>query len=154
MDEHTLQEAFERFFTTKGVGKGTGLGLSTVQGIVIQSGGHVGLESELGKGSAFHIYLPVAERPMAEPQVLPDSDVEDGAETILLVEDEEAVGRFIAATLQNFGYRVVEACDADQGLRACASEAVDLLVTDVVPVHHGVSDQQYAWKARAGSSAA
>ncbi len=132
MDEHTLGHEFEPFFTTKGAERGTGLGLSTVQGIVMQSGGHVCAESELGKGSAFHIYLPVAERPTVEPSPLPLPDAKGGAETILLVEDQEAVRRTLVAILENYGYRVVETGDAGQALRACASQPVDLLVTDVV----------------------
>jgi CheY-like chemotaxis protein len=132
MDAHTLQHLFEPFFTTKGVGHGTGLGLSTVQGIVIQSGGHVGVESEVGKGSSFHIYLPVAERPTEQPRALPVADAEGGAETILLVEDQEEVRKFIATILGEYGYQVVQAQDAAQALRLCAAQPVDLLVTDVV----------------------
>jgi two-component system, cell cycle sensor histidine kinase and response regulator CckA len=132
MDEHTLEHLFEPFFTTKDLGKGTGLGLSTVQGIVLQSGGHIGVESEPGKGSAFHIYLPVAERPAVEPSLLTGAEAGGGAETILVVEDEEAVRRFIVAILKGYGYRVVETGDAEQALRECASQPVDLLLTDVV----------------------
>jgi PAS domain S-box-containing protein len=132
MDAHTLEHLFEPFFTTKGVGHGTGLGLSTVQGIVIQSGGHVGVESEVGKGSSFHIYLPVAERPTEQPRALPVADAEGGAETILLVEDQEEVRKFIATILGEYGYKVVLAQDAAEALLVCADQPVDLLVTDVV----------------------
>jgi CheY-like chemotaxis protein len=132
MDKHTLEHLFEPFFTTDGVGSGTGLGLSTVQGIVIQSGGHVGVESEVGQGSAFHIYLPVAERLTVEPGPLPPAGAEGGAETILLVEDQEEVRRFIAAILGDYGYRVVETGDAAEALRICAAQPVGLLVTDIV----------------------
>ena len=117
MDAHTLEHLFEPFFTTKNTGKGTGLGMSAVHGIAIQCGGHVGVESEVGKGSAIHIYLPVTGRPTEDPSPLPVADVEGGAETILLVEDQVEVRRFIATILGKYGYRVVEAVDADQALR-------------------------------------
>jgi CheY-like chemotaxis protein len=132
MDAHTLEHLFEPFLTTKGVGRGTGLGLSTVQGIVIQSGGHVEVESELGKGSAFRVHLPVAELPAVRPSALPVADAVGGAETILLVEDQEEVRKFIATILGEYGYQVVQAQDAAQALRLCAAQPVDLLVTDVV----------------------
>ena len=140
MDAHTLEHLFEPFFTTKEVGKGTGLGLSTVQGIVIQSGGHVDVESEVDKGSAFHVYLPVAERSTVEPSALPPADViKGGAETILLVEDQQTVREFVATILEGYGYRVVQAQDAAQALRVCAGQPVDLLVTDVaMPKMSGV----------------
>ena len=132
MDRRTLEHLFEPFFTTKGVNRGTGLGLSTVQGIVNQSGGHVMVESEVGKGSTFHIHLPVAELPTVQSRVLPAADARGGAETILLVEDQEEVRKFIATVLEAYGYRVLAAGDAEQGLRICAAQLVDLLVTDVV----------------------
>jgi PAS domain S-box-containing protein len=132
MDAYTLEHMFEPFLTTKGVGRGTGLGLSTVQGIVIQSGGHVEVESELGKGSAFRVHLPVAELPAVRPSALPVADAVGGAETILLVEDQEEVRKFIATILGEYGYKVVQAQDAAQALRLCAAQPVDLLVTDVV----------------------
>ena len=106
--------------------------MSTVLGVVLQSGGHLEVESEVGKGSAFHIYLPVAERPTAEPSALPPANAVGGAETILLVEDQDEVRRFTSTVLERYGYRVVEAVDADQALRVCAAQPVDLLVTDVV----------------------
>jgi two-component system cell cycle sensor histidine kinase/response regulator CckA len=132
MDQHTLEHLFEPFFTTKEVGKGTGLGLSTVQGIVIQSGGHVGVESEAGEGSAFHVYLPVAKFPAAEPCAVPVADSVGGTETILLVEDQKEVLKFVAMVLAKYGYKVVQAQDPEEALRVCAVQPVDLLVTDVV----------------------
>jgi PAS domain S-box-containing protein len=132
MDAHTREHVFEPFFTTKGVGRGTGLGLSMVQGIVIQSGGHMEVESELGKGSAFHIYLPIAARPMEEPNAPPLAEAAGGTETILLVEDQKNVREFIAKALRRFRYRVVAAGDGEEALRVCAEQRVDVLVTDVV----------------------
>jgi len=92
MSEETKAHIFEPFFTTKDVGKGTGLGLATVYGIVKQSGGFVWVESAVGKGATFEIYLPQAgEKAMrAEPESKPSS-VPRGSETILVVEDESGV---------------------------------------------------------------
>jgi DNA-binding response OmpR family regulator len=118
---------------------------------VIQSGGHVGVETEPDKGSAFHIYLPVAERPAVEPSPLPPADAKGGAETILVVEDHEEIRRFIAATLGDYGYRVVETGDAEQALHVCAAQPVDLLVTDIVmPKMSGVELARRARVALAG----
>ncbi|MSV27717.1 MAG: response regulator, partial [Bryobacterales bacterium] len=128
----TLEHLFEPFFTTKGEGNGTGLGLSTVQGIVIQSGGHIEVESEPGKGSSFCIYLPAAERRTVEPKPAPLLDVGGRKEAILLVEDQEQVRRFVAITLKQCGYRVVEAVDAAHALRLSADQPVDLLLTDIM----------------------
>jgi PAS domain S-box-containing protein len=151
MDQQTLENVFEPFFTTKGAGRGTGLGLSTVQGIVIQSGGHIVVESEPGQGSAFHVYLPVAERPAPAPGPLPPAEADGGAETILLVEDHEEVRRFIAAILSGYGYRVVDTGDAEQALNLCAAQPVDLLITDVVmPKMSGVELARRARLCRAG----
>ncbi len=132
MDRHTLDHLFEPFFTTKGVGKGTGLGLSMVQGIVNQSGGYVAVESEEGKGSAFHIYLPAATVPEPEPGPVPKATAAGGGETILLVEDQEAVRQLMLTILQEYGYKVVPAHDAHEALRICSAQAVDLLLTDIV----------------------
>ncbi|MDB5047117.1 MAG: Blue-light-activated protein [Fibrobacteres bacterium] len=127
---------FEPFFTTKEVGKGTGLGLSSVYGIIKQSGGLISVESEPGRGSEFKIYLPIVER-------IHESGSADGGagnrvpkhrtETILLVEDEETVRKFILRTLSAQGYTVLEAKDGAEGLilgERCQS--IDLLLTDVV----------------------
>ena len=139
MDAQILEHLFEPFFTTKGVGKGTGLGLSTVQGIAIQSGGHIVVESEPGKGSSFHIYLPVAERPALDPGPLPVAEAEGGTEAILLVEDQQQVCQFVAGVLRCYGYHVVEAVDAADALRRCAEQSVDMLITDVaMPKMSGV----------------
>ncbi len=136
MDEDTQSRIFEPFFTTKEVGKGTGLGLSTVYGIVKQSGGDVWVYSELEKGTTFKIYLPgVAERP-APVSVAPvekQSRELTGEETVLVVEDEEAVRALVTRVLRLNGYAVLEAASADQALAFTRSEPqVDLVLTDVV----------------------
>jgi two-component system cell cycle sensor histidine kinase/response regulator CckA len=126
---------FEPFFTTKGPGRGTGLGLATVYGIVQQNGGFITVTSEVGAGSRFTIWLPAV-----EGETLPDAapDVADlarlkGHETILLVEDEEAVRRVARLTLEMQGYRVIEASSGRQALElARDAPAIDLILTDVV----------------------
>ncbi|MDH5668195.1 MAG: PAS domain S-box protein [Nitrospira sp.] len=125
---------FEPFFTTKPVGKGTGLGLASVYGIIEQSKGSIGLFSEQGRGTTFKIYLPrVVEREVqkvVQPAVLPVL----GWETILLVEDEEGVGRFATRILSLEGYSVLNAEDGEAALELCARYAgpIHLLLTDVV----------------------
>jgi two-component system, cell cycle sensor histidine kinase and response regulator CckA len=126
---------FEPFFTTKQAGAGTGLGLATVYGIVQQMEGTIWVYSEPGKGSTFKILIPVvAAGDSSEPPV-PDEPVRAAeGETILLVEDEAGVRRFVRSMLEKRGYRVVEAEDAVQAL-ALASDStcqIDLLLTDVI----------------------
>ena len=134
MDKETQSRIFEPFFTTKEMGKGTGLGLSTVYGIVKQSGGYVLVQSELGRGSTFHIYLPQVEG-TAESHATPTPRAAaGGTETVLLVEDEESVRGLVRETLASKGYRVVEAENGEAGLAAAAKHqgTIDLVITDVV----------------------
>jgi PAS domain S-box-containing protein len=125
---------FEPFFTTKERGKGSGLGLATVYGIVKQSGGHVQVYSEPGVGTTFKVYLPRVEpvRPVA-PSSLPAS-LPRGNETILLVEDEDAVRSIARHILRSSGYTVLEAADGDAARRICGEHRgpIHLLVSDVV----------------------
>ncbi|MBX6366011.1 MAG: response regulator [Gemmatimonadetes bacterium] len=136
MDERTRAQAFEPFFTTKEVGKGTGLGLATVYGIVKQSNGFIWVDSELGRGTRFEIYLPrVDEEPEAlRPAVEAGERLCQGSETILLVEDEEAVRSLATGVLRRSGYTVLEADCGEEALRLAraADRRIDLLVTDVV----------------------
>ncbi|MBZ5543198.1 MAG: response regulator [Acidobacteriia bacterium] len=135
MDPQTLARIFEPFFTTKEVGKGTGLGLATVYGIVKQSGGNVWVYSEPGRGATFKIYLPRVEEALAsvEPSRSPAA-LTAGTETVLLVEDEDAVRSLIRNILESKGYRVLEARSGTAALSLCArhAEPLDLLVTDLV----------------------
>jgi len=135
MDEETKARIFEPFFTTKGPGKGTGLGLATVYGIVKQSRGGIVVESERGRGSTFHIYLPrehgAVEESASEP--VPTKSARAG-ETILLVEDEEMVRDLVCEILRGRGYRVLATDNGHEAVRLVREEkqGVDLLISDVV----------------------
>ena len=132
MDKETVEQIFEPFFTTKEVGQGTGLGLSTVHGIVLQSAGHVDVETEPGRGTAFHVYLPAVAAREPVTDRLSRAPRPMGTETILLVEDQEEVRRFTAYVLASLGYRVLEAYGAEEALAHCGKQSVDMLLTDVV----------------------
>ena len=134
IDKATQARVFEPFFTTKELGKGTGLGLSTVLGIVRQSAGTIWLYSELGIGTSFKIFFPVAQAGgVSAPLRRPQPALLHGSETILLVEDEEGVRKLARIILQRHGYRVVEAKDGAEAIRlATELPHLDLLLTDVV----------------------
>ncbi|MFI5096796.1 MAG: PAS domain S-box protein [Candidatus Acidiferrales bacterium] len=135
MDRRTIAHIFEPFYTTKESGRGTGLGLSTVYGIVKQSGGYIWVYSEPGKGSTFKVYLPRVDGPVEEPGVAqPQALSKRGAETILLVEDEEDVRNLIQTVLTEHGYDVIPARDPQHAEQLAATYAreIHLLLTDVV----------------------
>ena len=133
MDAATQSRIFEPFFTTKEAGRGSGLGLATVYGIVRQSGGHVSVYSEPGRGTAFRVYLPRAVRPAERPAVHGMPPIEtSGTETILVAEDEEVLRKLIDTVLSRLGYRVLMASDANEALEIAGREQVDMLLTDVV----------------------
>jgi CheY-like chemotaxis protein len=134
MDEHTRLRLFEPFFTTKDPGKGTGLGLSTVYGIVKQSGGHIWVYSELGRGSTFKLYFPRLDAAPGEEPPPAALKAQGGREGILLVEDEGGVRALAARILADNGYRVWSAsCGAEASQIAAAhGPEIDLLLTDVV----------------------
>jgi len=138
MSQEIQSKIFDPFFTTKPVGQGTGLGLATVYGIVKQSGGFITVDSEVGKGTAFNIYLPrrkveavEAQAPEAPAAVMRDVT---GQDTILLVEDEEAVRSFAARALRMRGYNVLEAGGGEEALEivGAGQAKIDLVITDVV----------------------
>ena len=134
MDETTRAHAFEPFFTTKPKGKGTGLGLATVYGIIDQSGGGIAVRSALGHGTSIRIYLPVTHAsPVAERQQVAPLATE-GTETLLLVEDNDAIREISARALRRRGYTVFEARNAEEALEwsSKAMRRPDILVTDVV----------------------
>jgi PAS domain S-box-containing protein len=134
MDEETRRRVFEPFFTTKPAGKGTGLGLSTVQGIVAQSGGHISVYSEPGRGTTFKIYLPQLGEAATDAGKAAGEPVVGGKETVLIVEDMAEVRRYAGVALKAYGYRVMQAESAGEALTICDREEgrIDLLLTDVV----------------------
>lgn len=135
MNAETQARMFEPFFTTKEQGKGTGLGLSTVYGIVKQSGANIWAYSEVGKGTAFKIYLPRADGVVEsdESRETP-AELPQGRETVMLAEDEEQVRRMIREILEMNGYRVLEASSGKEALSIYKQygEQIDLILTDAV----------------------
>jgi CheY-like chemotaxis protein len=141
MTPETKVHLFEPFFTTKGAGKGTGLGLATVYGIVKQAGGHIWVYSEPGQGTCFRIYFPrVAGVAAAGPGPMPES--RGGAETVLVVEDDERVRAIAVRALGEAGYRVIASANGREALALLDRfpEAVHLLLTDVVMPEMGGRD--------------
>ena len=134
MDKETMENIFEPFFTTKEIGQGTGLGLASVYGIVKSHGGYITCYSEFGQGTMFKIYLPA----VVQPEIEEREDVEDkpiprGTETILLVDDEEAIRGFAEQALVKFGYSVMTASTGEEGLEVYQSKSdkIDLVITDI-----------------------
>jgi CheY-like chemotaxis protein len=135
MSREVQSRIFEPFFTTKEVGKGTGLGLSTVYGIVRQHEACIVVESEVGRGTTFRIYLPRVEAPAETPELVgPPAETPRAVETILLVEDEAEVRAIAREALTMTGYTVLDAPTAREALQIAEKEAgaIHLLVTDVV----------------------
>jgi PAS domain S-box-containing protein len=154
MSPDTVARAFEPFFTTKPVGKGTGLGLSMVYGFVKQSKGHVDVDSALGRGTTVRIYLPSlaasdAQYPSSIEDSAPAAAAPGNNETILVVEDDAEVRLFVADTLRDLDYRVIEAADATAALEVLAQVdlTIDLLLTDVVMP--GIDGRELAVRAAA-----
>jgi PAS domain S-box-containing protein len=135
MDEKTTTRIFEPFFTTKERGRGTGLGLATVYGIVKETGGYIGVSSGAGRGSTFTVYLPQAEEAaIAKPAATEAVAAPTGSETVLLVEDEQAVRVLCRVLLERAGYQVLDAADPRhaEDLFRHHPDRIDLLVTDVI----------------------
>jgi PAS domain S-box-containing protein len=135
MNPETVAHIFEPFYTTKESGQGTGLGLSTVYGIVKQSGGYIWVYSEPGKGTTFKVYLPrVAEPVEAKPERVEPAAANKGSETILLVEDEEAVRELASRILSAKGYSVVAAKSVKEAEEWCEKQGgkIHLLLTDII----------------------
>jgi signal transduction histidine kinase/DNA-binding response OmpR family regulator len=151
MPSEAQARVFEPFFTTKEVGKGTGLGLSQVFGFVKQSGGHISIASTVGLGTTVNLFLPCAPQAAGENEFVGQPDVrpaEDGHETILVVEDEPDVRKFVLKQLSGLGYAVVEAADGPTALGQLAAGLIpDLLFTDVV-MPGGMNGRELAHEAR------
>jgi CheY-like chemotaxis protein len=142
MTPEVASRVFDPFFTTKEPGQGTGLGLSVCYGIVKQNGGHISVDSELGKGTTFTIYMPrVQESTKVLQPVETPRDLFAGTETVLLVEDEPAVRRLTVRALTRQGYKVLEAVNGEDAIKLIENDTdddIDLLLTDVVmPVMGG-----------------
>jgi CheY-like chemotaxis protein len=139
MSEEVKARVFEPFFTTKGVGQGTGLGLSTCYGIVKQSGGHINVYSEPGRGTTFKVYLPQVDAAAEIPaRRAATPDLPRGTETILLVEDDPALREMAATLLRRLGYTILSAVNGIEALRLTQQRDaghIDLLFTDVVMPH-------------------
>ncbi len=162
IDEVTLGQIFEPFFTTKDAGKGTGLGLATVYGIVKQSGGYVAVDSEVGTGSSFTIYLHradgivqqqsgLAAAPPAEaaPAGEPARELAPAATTVLVVEDEDVIRGLVDQVLRGEGYDVLLAANGDEAMELAAGNRVDVLLTDLsMP---GIGGDELADRLRAGA---
>ncbi len=136
MDAATRERIFEPFFTTKATGKGTGLGLATVYGIVEQHDGFIQVESEPGQGSAFRVFLPVSEAPVAEP-ALPFAEelpARGGSETILLADDHDGICEMARSVLQAKGYHVVVVHDGEEAVQVFAAhrDEISLVLLDVI----------------------
>jgi CheY-like chemotaxis protein len=135
MESDVAARAFEPFFTTKEVGKGTGLGLSQVYGFIKQTGGHVTVDSALGVGTTFRLYVPRCED-TRQPSVSESNDLREapiGNETVLVVEDNPEVRELAVAAISDLGYRVLTAADGPSALDVVQGhEQIDLLFSDVV----------------------
>jgi len=136
MTDRVKAHLFEAFFTTKPLGKGTGLGLATCQTIVQLSGGHIGVQSEMGKGTTFKIYFPRVGPPLhAAARLIPSGPLPRGTETVLFVEDEPSIRYLVMDVLETQGYNVLAAANGQEALRIVREHTGDpirLVVTDLI----------------------
>jgi CheY-like chemotaxis protein len=134
MDAATLERIFEPFFTTKAMNRGTGLGLATVYGIIKQSGGHIVVDSHVGRGTTFRIYLPSVAADVHPDAPGPNESAAGGRETILIVEDELDVSEFARDALVLYGYTVLSATSPNEALAIARRrrDDIDVVLTDVV----------------------
>ena len=136
MTDEVKARLFEAFFTTKSKGKGTGLGMATCQTIVQQSGGHIGVDSEIGKGTTFKIYFPRVEQPLdIDVRPIQTGPLSRGTETLMVVEDDPSVRRLARRVLETQGYEVLSASNGQDALDAAREHKgspIRLVVTDVI----------------------
>ena len=142
MDAEIQKRIFDPFFTTKPLGEGTGLGLATVYGIVKQSGGHIWVYSELGRGTTFKVYLPRVDEPVEAAATAPALAAPRGNETVLVVEDTESLREMVREVLEERGYTLLQAADGEQALSLALRHQgpIHLLLTDVVMPKMGGPD--------------
>jgi len=133
MDKNLTDKIFDPFFTTKAIGKGTGMGLSVVHGIVTAMGGAIHVHSEPGKGTQFHVYLPVEKTLSEKPVTSSTAQIEGGTERILLVDDEEAILTMEKRLLERLGYQVTSRTSSLEALEAFrpSPDKFDLIITDM-----------------------
>ncbi|HUX13985.1 MAG TPA: PAS domain-containing protein [Spirochaetia bacterium] len=133
MDPQTREKIFEPFFTTKAIGKGSGLGLSIVWGIVDEHRGFITVDTELQKGTTFHVYLPMVEGPVGYSASVGERPAVQAGETILVAEDEEMLRRLICSVLESAGYKVLEAVDGSDAVAQFTlhRDEIDLVLLDV-----------------------
>jgi CheY-like chemotaxis protein len=134
MDDKTRERIFEPFFTTKDLGKGTGLGLAMAYGIIKQHRGYIEVESEIGMGTTFRIYLPAHQVAAEDALSVELSPIEGGTETVLVAEDDETVRNLTSSMLEQFGYTVIQAVDGEAAVNKFMEnrDKVQLLVLDVI----------------------
>jgi PAS domain S-box-containing protein len=149
MDADTLEKVFEPFFTTKEVGKGTGLGLATVYGIVTQHNGWLEVESIVGHGTTFHIYLPASMMEAVDTDEEESSAIPRGQETLLIVEDNAGLRQITMLGLQALGYRTFEASNGPEAIELWRKHSgeIDLLITDML-MPEGMTGLELAAKIR------
>jgi PAS domain S-box-containing protein len=134
MDERTRERIFEPFFTTKEMGKGTGLGLASVYGVIKQHKAFIDVESEPGRGTSFHIYLPALKRIPSKNDAHTEEALQGGTETILVAEDDEIIRNLTSSILREFGYTVIVAEDGNDAVREYREnrDRISLLLFDVI----------------------
>jgi two-component system, cell cycle sensor histidine kinase and response regulator CckA len=153
MDTSIINRLFEPFFTTKEIGKGIGLGLATVHGMVNQHQGWVEVESKVGRGTTFNVYLPVTDKVPEKAAVpLESQDIRGGHETVLVVEDEAVLRELVREILSLHGYTVLEAANGLEAINVWEEHGkkVDLLLTDVA-MPHGLTGRDLAEQFRKGN---
>ena len=133
IDSNIMEKIFDPYFTTKGVGEGTGMGLSVVHGIVRDHGGDISVYSEPGKGTAFHVYLPLIETGSVEREIISAEPVSTGTERILFIDDEEQIVQMVQQILESLGYHVTPRTSSVEALEAFRTmpDEFDLVITDM-----------------------
>jgi CheY-like chemotaxis protein len=137
MEPEVLERIFEPYYTTKEQGKGTGLGLSVIDGIVKNHGGDITVSSRPGKGSSFHVFLPLITEKDEETKANSSSEIAGGNEHILLVDDEEPIVALVQQMLEHLGYTVTAFTDSQEALKAFTGhpDDFDLVITDMTMPH-------------------